>query len=184
MCSGGLIDEAGLESSNVVVEGTLWASCCCSAQQTSTSGEPVVASDIIILNLEDCRCRSITLVCHHHLELGRSQVASDLRAEARENVDLGSFFTSTFFVSSEKRGPKNRIVPKSNVPVFPSQEIVTTSKNRLPLDPCRFSLTREKRERKKTGRSFQRCPCHQRYIYLLHHDAQDLLPLARKLPVL
>ena len=51
-------------------------------------GEPGVAPDIIILNLEDCRCRSIASVCHHHLELGRLQVASDLRAEARENVDF------------------------------------------------------------------------------------------------
>ena len=29
-------------------------------------------------------------MCHHHLELGRLQVASDLRAEARENVDFGA----------------------------------------------------------------------------------------------
>ena len=28
-------------------------------------------------------------MCHHHLELGRLQVTSDLRAEARENVDFG-----------------------------------------------------------------------------------------------
>ena len=27
-------------------------------------------------------------MCQHHLELGRLQVASDLRAEARENVDF------------------------------------------------------------------------------------------------
>ena len=46
--------------------------------------------DSIILNLEDCRCRSITLACHHHLELGRLQVASDLRAEARADVDFRS----------------------------------------------------------------------------------------------
>ena len=39
-------------------------------------------------------------------------------------------------------------------------------KNRVSLDPCRFPLTREKRERKKTGRSFQRCLHRQRCVFV------------------
>ena len=46
-------------------------------------------------------------------------------------------------------------------------------KNRVPLDPCRFSLTREKRERKKQDEVFKDVLV-AKDIYLLHHDAQDL----------
>ena len=46
-------------------------------------------------------------------------------------------------------------------------------KNRVSLDPCRFSLTREKRERKKQDGVFKDVLV-AKDIYLLHHDAQDL----------
>ena len=60
------------------------------------------------------------------------------------------------------------------MPVFPLQEIVTNfEKNRVSLDPCRFSLTREKRERKKQDGVFKDVLV-TKDIYLLHHDAQDL----------
>ena len=43
----------------------------------------------------------------------------------------------------------------------------------MSLDPCRFSLTREKRERKKQDGVFKDVLV-TKDIYLLHHDAQDL----------
>ena len=46
-------------------------------------------------------------------------------------------------------------------------------KNRLSLEPCRFSLTREKWERKKQDGVFKDVLV-AKDIYLLHHDAQDL----------
>ena len=46
-------------------------------------------------------------------------------------------------------------------------------KNRVSLVPCRFSLTREKRERKKQDEVFKDVLV-AKDIYLLHHDAQDL----------
>ena len=46
-------------------------------------------------------------------------------------------------------------------------------KHRVSLDPCRFSLTREKREHKKQDGVFKDALV-TKDIYLLHHDAQDL----------
>ena len=78
------------------------------------------------------------------------------------------------FVSTRKTGSEKQVRAEKHVPVFPSQEIVTNSeKNRVSLDPCRFSLTREKWERKKQDEVFKDVLV-AKDIYLLHHDAQDL----------
>ena len=45
-------------------------------------------------------------------------------------------------------------------------------KDRVPFDPCRFPLTREKRERKKQVEVFKDALV-AKDTYLLHHDAQD-----------
>ena len=79
---------------------------------------------------------------------------------------LGSFFTSAFFVSTEKWGPKSRIVLKNNVPVFPSQDFVTTSKKQAVVRTLSFFSYTRKTGTQKTGRSFQRCPRHPRYLFV------------------
>ena len=85
--------------------------------------------------------------------------------------NLGSFFTSAFFVSTEKRGPKNRIVPKNNVPVFPSQDFVTTSKKQAVVRTLSFFSYTRKTGTQKTGRSFRRCPRRHRYLFVASRRA-------------
>ena len=85
--------------------------------------------------------------------------------------NLGSFFTSAVFVYTEKRGPKNRIVPKNDVPVFPSQDFVTTSKKEAVVRTLSFFSYTRKTGTQKTGRSFQRCPRRQRYLFVASRRA-------------
>ena len=68
---------------------------------------------------------------------------------------------------------KKRFVPKDSACFSFARNRNELRKNRVSLDPCRFPLTREKRERKKQDEVFKDVLV-AKDIYLLHHDAQDL----------
>ena len=67
-------------------------------------------------------------------------------------------FTSALLLPDEKLGPENRFEPKNTCLFFPSQETVTTLKNRVPWDPYRFFPYTRKTGTQKTGRGLSKMP--------------------------
>ena len=57
--------------------------------------------------------------------IGREKKKRLKRANDYQQLNLGPFFTSAFFVSTRKTGSEKQVRAEKHVPVFPSQEIVT-----------------------------------------------------------
>ena len=69
-------------------------------------------------------------------------------------------------------GTEKQVHAEKHVPVFPLQKIVTAlKKNQGVVRSLLFSPYMRKMGTQKTGWSFQRCPCHQRYFFVASQHA-------------